>query len=167
MVEAPPLKPQSRTFGDDPEFAGPPKSRGGHMGIWWCVALCFVAAGALIAVRGDLLHRFRVKPVMLIQAQSPVEAHKQKYLSARAQGQLDDLRFHQNALLKLGFLEQKIFMISNRSASKVQLNMDGMDAKNLQFATIEPRTANRLSIIAVKEDMPFWEELVRLADVKE
>ena len=119
-------------------------------------------------------------------SQSPLEFHKEKYLEARIgsgdwtdrwgrggedaashQRRVDQLRFHQKALLKLGYLQQRVFMISNRAASKVQLSLVGMPAENLQFATIEARGANRLVITAVKEDMPLWEDLVRDADVKE
>jgi hypothetical protein len=160
MAEAAPLKAQTRAIGDGVELERESRRRANGQGrIWGGILLCLVAAGALFAFRGT--------PVQLVKARTPVDTHKVKYLSARENGQLDDLRFQQNALLKLGFLQQKMFIISNRPASKVQLNLDGMQGENLQFATIEPRSANRLSIIAVKEDMPLWEDLVREADVKE
>ena len=175
MSDSAPLKWQSGVIEEDAGRAGGSKSvLRTRKGLWSCAVLCL--GGALIAFGGGL--------VRLHTPETPLEFHKEKYLRARNghwmdgwtpggdnggshQRRVDHLRFHQNALLKLGYLQQRVFIISNRPASKVQLKLIGMPGDNMQFVTIEPRGTNRLVIIAVREDMPLWEDLVREGDVKQ
>jgi hypothetical protein len=81
---------------------------------------------------------------------------------------------HQEALIGLGYLQVRTFVVSNRPVDYV--------ASNIWFrASVETRTnildsfsrmstargANLIDIVARKDDMPKWEEMVRQADVPE
>jgi hypothetical protein len=114
--------------------------------------------------------------------ETPLEYHRKEFLAAlhgrwqdqfRATGpevshqtRADRMRFHQLALVRLGYLQERIFVISNRPADKVHLAVGQLPQEHLSFSTVQSRGTNRLVVIAVREDMPEWEKLVRLGDVR-
>lgn len=113
---------------------------------------------------------------------APVEYHKaqflaalrgswsDKYLGANASAQwrtrVDRMRSHQNELIRLGYLEKRVFLLSNCPPNKIHLSLGWLPRENVQFSTVESLGTNRLVVIAVREDMPHYADLVRNADVR-
>jgi hypothetical protein len=82
------------------------------------------------------------------------------------------MEIHHNALLKLGYLEERVFLLSNREPAVVS------EALLFSFGRVftnetEPIDAiaesgtNSITIIAPRENMVAWEKLIREADVPE
>jgi hypothetical protein len=119
------------------------------------------------------------------------EWHKREYLRARAgrwtddavnfvrralgmgihSSELDERKrdIHRDALLKLGFLEERTFVVSNREADIVAREATrahpGIWEK--QLWTVYLIDTNELMVVDVREEMPQWEELIHKADVPE
>jgi type II secretory pathway component GspD/PulD (secretin) len=68
---------------------------------------------------------------------------------------------HENSLIALGYLERREFIVSNRPAAKMVLAHRNLP----ECFRIEQPRANVLVIVAPKDEMPIWEEVVRKADV--
>jgi hypothetical protein len=118
-----------------------------------------------------------------------VEYHKRKYVAAcdvkwkqrweaiRSSIMREDqrgVRFdvagmkqHEGELLRLGYLAQREFAVSNRSIDAVMSHIAGwvVRSPNEQFYRYTTPATNRVMIVAAKEDMPKIEELVRQGDV--
>ena len=85
------------------------------------------------------------------------------------------LNHHQNALIKLGYLEERVFTISNGLAPEA-LDLDRFRARVLQLSQqftnisrdlnqILDVTTNSITIFGPHEQMGEWEELIRAADM--
>jgi hypothetical protein len=123
--------------------------------------------------------------------ETSVEYHKRKYLAANdvrwkqhwevvrsrimaedrrgVQFDFEGVKYHQGALLRLGYLEQREFVISNRSLDAVMTHVAGwvVRSPNEQFYRYTTPGTNRVVIVAAREDMPKIEELVGAADSRE
>lgn len=106
------------------------------------------------------------KPVAI---ESPLDYHKREFLAAlRGTGsnappmqlRADRMRFHQKALMSLGFLEERRFTLPKGRNINSHLGIGRLEGVDHQFAMIEPRANNVLVIIAPREDMPAWETLI-------
>jgi type II secretory pathway component GspD/PulD (secretin) len=71
--------------------------------------------------------------------------------------------FHRDALIKFGYLEEREFLFTNRSAiewwespQKGEITSD--------FTDVVRVTTNKIIILAPREDMPRWEKLLRQVD---
>lgn len=82
---------------------------------------------------------------------------------------------HQAALLRLGFLQERTFRLIHRPARDVALSASKaagaiLSDERRYFLTLmiyNPTDTNMLKLVAVAEDVPVWEELIRKADVPE
>jgi len=79
---------------------------------------------------------------------------------------------HQRALIELGFLERREFVLSNQSFKKVlrsssQFLAANSSAKKIDtlFWEIPVASSNLIVIIARRKDMPILAEAIRKADV--
>ena len=73
---------------------------------------------------------------------------------------------HADALLSLGYLEKRRFIITNRH-SVVWSNALFHPGMNREFVQIGVSGTNDLIVVAPREDMPKWKDLVRTMDVPE
>ena len=83
-----------------------------------------------------------------------------------AQGPVAKRWEHADALLSLGYLEKRRFIITNRQ-SVVWSNALFYPGMNREFVQIGVSGTNDLIIVAPREDMPKWKDLVRSLDVPE
>jgi hypothetical protein len=105
--------------------------------------------------------------------ESPLDYHKREFLAAlRGTGsnappmqlRADRMRFHQKALMSLGFLEERRFTLPKGRKADSHLGVGRLEGVDHQFAMIEPRPNNVLVVIAPREDMPAWETLIGKPD---
>jgi type II secretory pathway component GspD/PulD (secretin) len=121
-----------------------------------------------------------------------VEWHKGKYLAAvdvrwkhqwellrsrlmREDGQrgirfdVEGMKRHESALLRLGFLERREFVASNRPLDAVMSHVAGWAVRspNEKFYRYTTPETNRVVIVAARDDMPNIERLVAESDVRE
>jgi hypothetical protein len=96
-----------------------------------------------------------------------------RILDARALERRDE---HRAALLRFGYLQERKFWLTNQSARQVAFSVSTKAAEKVlvderrSFLTLMiygPGETNLLTLIAVGEDVPIWEELIRKADVPE
>ena len=85
----------------------------------------------------------------------------------------DHLAFvtHQEALIRLGYLEERTFVVSNRPVSYVSSNVfqhvvSTQETNMLDFTpNFTHDGTNTIRILTRSEDIPKWEALIRKADV--
>ena len=140
-----------------------------------------IGIGALVVGGGIVV-------VVLRPWESQVEYHKREYFAARNGRFLDHVRetwnrvvgqstdyreraarmeSHETALIKLGYLEERTFAVSNRPAAGIAVEIGNFHpgiAKGRLWNVFHTST-NELAVVGVREDMPKWEELIRKADV--
>jgi hypothetical protein len=68
---------------------------------------------------------------------------------------------HERTLVALGYLERREFIISNRPAAYLILAHPNLP----ECVRIEEPATNILAIVAPRDEMPIWEDIVRKADV--
>jgi hypothetical protein len=142
---------------------------------------------AVVGVGGYLFYDFREPQLRT------VEYHRQallkepgpiyKYVAERVPSAIGQAllekpirraRFHWDALVKLGYLEERIFVLSNRSPYAV----DESRLLRLELLRTPPNHDDRLTsftdigtntitIVAPRDQIPLWEKLIREADVPE
>ena|SRR2546422_1336573 len=99
-----------------------------------------------------------------------MDVAKHLWNRARGRGQwyYDEVREHVHALTKLGYLEERAFVVSNRPASKVAREVWLSNYQHFELLQVRrgPGT-NTIRIVAPKGDMPALEKLVRGADAPE
>lgn len=129
--------------------------------------------------------------VFLQPRRGTLEWHKEKYLAAcdmRWNRKVESLRSwimrdyeravsfdvegmlrHESALLRLGFLERREFIISNRPLYSVLNHVGGwmVRSPNRNFYRDTTPGTNRIVIVAAREDMPYIERLLAEADLPE
>jgi hypothetical protein len=91
-------------------------------------------------------------------------------MSARFEEKEDRTARHQNALIKLGYLEERPIVLHNRRVRDVLSNLvenlstNGMEDLNAEFLDFQTTGSNVLRVITVKQDAGIWEQLIRKAD---
>jgi hypothetical protein len=104
-----------------------------------------------------------------VAAESPLDYHKREFLAALRGGgtnaspmqlRADRMRFHQKALMSLGFLEERRFTLPKGRKIDSHLGIGRLEGVDHQFAMVEPRANNVLVVIAPRADMPLWEALI-------
>lgn len=122
---------------------------------------------------GAVLWRWRAPAPTPTIVESPLDYHKRQFLAAlRGSGsnappmqlRADRVRFHQKALLSLGFLEERRFVLPKGRSVNSHLGVSQLDGVNLDFTIIEPRGKDLLVVVAPREDMPVWESLINKPD---
>jgi type II secretory pathway component GspD/PulD (secretin) len=80
---------------------------------------------------------------------------------------------HRNALVDLGYLERREFVVSNRPVNHViseHNKLIGADPRwrgyRREFLDVSTRGTNIVVIVARREDMPVSAEVIRKADVQ-
>jgi hypothetical protein len=126
-----------------------------------------------------------------------IEWHKREYFKARGQNgsmirnflrvvwskinpraaeppqeNIDRMDSHYEALMKLGYLEEKAFLVSNRTSLAVAdtlffTHTNVFADKDVAFSRIDIGGTNIISIISPRDEMYKWERLIREADVPE
>lgn len=144
------------------------------------IAILVIAA---VAIGSVALVLFRTQ-------QRSIEYHKGAYLDAQnGSGVLDriqrvisgvtgwslfksqipaeKIRAHENALIELGYLEERECYVSNRSAQSVVLPAyrAGRATLNSDFVRVGTRGTNIVTVVAPTHDAAKWEQLVYEADV--
>jgi hypothetical protein len=119
-----------------------------------------------------------------------VEWHKERYLAAidtrwkyrferlrskilgddqrGVQIDAEGLASNEAALIELGFLERRELTVSNREPLRIMHEISGWSrSSNSVFFRYRIPATNRVVWVAVREDMPKWEELIQKADMPE
>ena len=129
--------------------------------------------------------------VILFKTQErSIEYHKQAYLDAQngrgalnrmqrsvsritgwslfnAQIPAEKIRSHENALIELGYLEERECYVSNRSPHAVVMPAyrSGRGTLNVDLVRLGTRGTNIVTVVAPTSDALKWEQLVYEADV--
>jgi len=75
------------------------------------------------------------------------------------------ITFHADALVKLGYLERRSFMISNSTPRNVVVKILSFSTTNIN--RIDSIGPDNITILGPPDQMPTWEMLIREADVRE
>jgi hypothetical protein len=102
-------------------------------------------------------------------------AHAPKELrSAYSRRQQDQIEFHRRSLVELGFLTERVFVISNQPSEvanllrlQVQIQGGSLVSGQINFAVVRDETTNSVKVTARPADMVELEELIREADLRE
>lgn len=119
-----------------------------------------------------------------------VEYHKRAYLDAQnGRGALNNIQrsvsrvtgwslfkaqipakrihSHENALIELGYLEERECYVSNRSPQAIVMPAyrAGRGTLNVDFVRLGTRGTNIVTVVAPASDAPKWEQLVYETDV--
>ena len=79
-----------------------------------------------------------------------------------------EFEFHRSALIELGYLERRLFVVTNRTPGEIvdALLMDAQQNPQLwEYSGPTPRGRNNVEVIAPAEKMTRWEKVIREADV--
>ena len=122
-----------------------------------------------------------------------VEYHKREFLRARHWGMADEgmyrygpgewmsarldkknnrLARHQNALINLGYLEERTVVVRNPFRDVLanmlkHLSTNSIEGVDEDFCNLQTKGTNVFRIVVVKGDASTWERLIREADVPE
>jgi len=121
--------------------------------------------------------------------ESPVEYHKREFLAAREGTFFDHvgktwnaiigrrtdfterrarIELHQTALINLGHLEERTFVVSYGLAHPIAVDLQswhrGIEEGDLW--NVFYTNTNKLIVVAPKSDMPKWEKVVREAEAR-
>ena len=86
----------------------------------------------------------------------------------RWQTDMERMNRHERALIKLGYLEERTVVVSNRHAPAIILVLPHplpFPSDPEMQTRIRAEGRNKLVIVGLRDDMPKWEKLVRDADV--
>ena len=85
----------------------------------------------------------------------------------KAQIPAEKIQSHENALIELGYLEERECCVSNRSPHSVVMPAyrAGRGNLNVDFVRLGTRGTNIVTVVAPASDAPQWERLVYEADV--
>ena len=73
--------------------------------------------------------------------------------------------FHLNALLEAGYVERRVFVVSNRPARAIGIKIIDEDFAGVPCFTLVG--TNRIEVLARGSEMGRWEGVIRKADVPE
>jgi hypothetical protein len=78
----------------------------------------------------------------------------------------EKIRSHENALIELGYLEERECYVSNRSPHAIVMPAyrAGRGNLNADFVRLGTRGTNIVTVVAPASDAPEWEQLVYEAD---
>jgi len=94
-----------------------------------------------------------------------------RWMSARIDEKTSRMTYHQNALIKFGYLEERPVVLYNRSVFDVLTNLivildtNAMEHLSEEFLDFQTPDTNVLRVIAIKRDIDTWEQLIRKADM--
>jgi len=122
-----------------------------------------------------------------------VEYHKKQFLDAHYSGQVaqwivprgprallvayfrrkeEQINFHRGALIELGYLGERVFVISNRPSWEVEnalrFSLDAVFtavAPHVNFAAVVESTTNSVRVVAPVNEMHKWDDMIRKLDV--
>jgi hypothetical protein len=122
-----------------------------------------------------------------------VEHHKEQFLDAHYSGQVaqwivprgpralrvayfrrkeEQINFHRRALVELGYLGERVFVISNQPSWEVEnalrLSVDAVFtavAPHVNFAAVLESRTNSVRVVAPVNEMQKWEDMIRGLDV--
>ena len=85
----------------------------------------------------------------------------------------DEIEFHRRSLVELGFLTERVFVISNQPSSEVagllrlQVQVQGgsLFSGQIDFGIVREETTNSIRVIGLRNRMDELDELVRKSDV--
>jgi hypothetical protein len=85
----------------------------------------------------------------------------------KAQIPAEKIQSHENALIELGYLEERECYVSNRSPHAVVMPAyrAGRNTLNSDFVRLGTRGTNIVTVVAPTHDASTWEQLVYEADV--
>ena len=85
----------------------------------------------------------------------------------KAQIPAEKIQSHENALIELGYLEERECYVSNRSPHAVVMPAyrAGRGTWNVDFVRLGTRGTNIVTIVAPASDAPKWEQLIYETDV--
>ena len=85
----------------------------------------------------------------------------------KAQIPAEEIQSHENALIELGYLEERECYVSNRSPHAVVMPAyrAGRGTLNVDFVRLGTRGTNIVTVVAPASDAPKWEQLVYETDV--
>lgn len=78
------------------------------------------------------------------------------------------LFYHHDALLRLGYFEQRVFSISNQPPLKIVRAVYSQAGFTVEdFSRVTGTHTNSITVLASSDEMAKWEELIPKADVPE
>ena len=85
----------------------------------------------------------------------------------KAQIPAEKIQSHENALIELGYLEERECYVSNRSPHAVVMPAyrAGRGTLNTDFVRLGTRGTNIVTVVAPANDAPKWEQLIYETDV--
>jgi hypothetical protein len=110
------------------------------------------------------------KPMMLRlrAAWDRFTSHGNKWRAADYWRRSEGMQSNRTALIRLGYLEERTFVVSNRPVNEVISNAWFNAATNIDVDFIRVNTrrgTNMIEVSTVRGDISKWEELIRNADV--
>ena len=81
--------------------------------------------------------------------------------------QLQKFNFHRDALLRLGYLETRLLVVTNRTPDDVASALRTATTPDVtwDFGGVFPFETNKVEVTAPRDEMVRWEKLIREADV--